>query len=222
MIHIDLPDLTIDTVDSKPARGPDAMVRLSQGQYSGDEQVIDVHATQVLLIAERMGLIPARDESADRTIARLSRQLRLLFGRIQQHASDLGGISAAGHECVDEELAYASATYEIAREFVLQLDESTGTGDEVAPAAETDSYRERLAGVATQLRAMRDRYKTQAAADPTFAAGMLDMVLGLLEEGLDGDMAPSHAASHQVTPETGSTGQLFEGGPPARTGRDSS
>lgn len=128
MMNLNLPDLKVESIATAPAVGPDAMVRLSQGEYSGNEVLIDLHASQVLLIAERLGIVPVVDRDAQRTIARLSRQMRSLFERIQYLDDWLHRCSDTAHADLDYEQDYARATFEIAREFVLELpDRSAAT-----------------------------------------------------------------------------------------------
>jgi hypothetical protein len=121
--EVTLPELTL-----KPqplAEGVDVRDQLwelrCKDPYETHDDVVLIHPSQVVLLAERMGILPVIDEDAKHTIARLTRRLRLLADRIDCQHTDLLGVAEKGHECVDEELAYAEASYEIASEFIADL-----------------------------------------------------------------------------------------------------
>src|SRR5438067_2170846 len=83
--------------------------------------MVSMHPVQVRLVAERIGILSAIDPDSKRTIARLSRQLRILGDRIDRLHDNMLSVAERGHECVDEELAFAEASYELATEFLAQL-----------------------------------------------------------------------------------------------------
>lgn len=113
---ITLPNLQID----QDGTGPDAEVMLTQ-DFGGNNHMVTLHPSQVRLLAERMGLTAAPDDEARRIIARLSRQLRLLHDRIDELDDMMLDISARGHENVEVECEFSSASLALAREFVAEL-----------------------------------------------------------------------------------------------------
>lgn len=138
MIHI--PNLTID----RDGDGPDVQVMLTQ-DFGGNEHMVSLHPSQVKVLAERMGIL-APDADAQRTIARLSRQLRLLADRIDRMDTMLLGIGEKGRECVEEECAYSAASLELAQEFLADLHAVTSQPQaDKTNAARQQRYRDRQA-----------------------------------------------------------------------------
>jgi hypothetical protein len=116
---IEVPSLKID----RDGDGPDTLVCLQQeGMALAGEQVVYLHPTQIRLLAERMGLLaPGSNIDADRTIARLCRQIRTLANRIEYLDDWLHTCSDTAHADLDYEQTYSQATWEIALEFVKDL-----------------------------------------------------------------------------------------------------
>lgn len=114
---IDIPNIKIEyDLDG----GPDQQVLLEQ-DWVGNVDRVSLHPSQVRLIAERMGVLPPSDIESQRTIARLCRQMRLLQERIQRLDKFLCITASAGHENLDEELAFSGATLDLVNEFILEL-----------------------------------------------------------------------------------------------------
>lgn len=112
---IQIPNLTID----RDGDGPDVEVMLTQ-DFGGNEHMVTLHPSQVRVLCERMGLL-APDAEAQRTIARLSRQMRLLLERIDQLDDWLNQASQRGHEDLSMETTYSFASWEMANEFCKEL-----------------------------------------------------------------------------------------------------
>ena len=112
---IQIPNLEIDC-DSDD---PDTQVMLTQ-DFGGNTSMVTLHPSQVKLLAERMGLL-LPDAEAQRTIARLSRQLRVLTERIKYLDEWLHAHSDASNADLSYERAYSFATWELANEFCADL-----------------------------------------------------------------------------------------------------
>lgn len=112
---IDLLNLSID----RDGTDPDAHVSLTQ-DIGGNEHTVYLHPCQVRLLAERMGLL-VPDVEAQRTIARLSRQMRTLLDRINHLDDWLHTQSDTAYADLSYEQTYSMATWELAREFVADL-----------------------------------------------------------------------------------------------------
>lgn len=129
---IDIPNLKID----RDGQDPDTNVMLEQDDGCGNVQRVYLHPVQIRLLAERMGLLaPSSNIEADRTIARLCRQMRVLYGRIDQLDDWLNQVAQRGHENLDMETTYSLATWELANEFVKDLpgNEQAAQEREAAP-----------------------------------------------------------------------------------------
>lgn len=100
----------------------DGSVNLEQGAGCGEVSRITLHPIHVRLLAEEAGLLaPSSNIGADRTIARLCRQMRVLHSRIDQLDDWINAAAQRGHEDLDAETAYSLATWEIATEFLAEL-----------------------------------------------------------------------------------------------------
>lgn len=112
-MHDDIPELRIQPMD----QGSPLLLLEQDG--GGNVDRIAVHPIHVRYMAERLGLAESSDLDAHRTIARLSRRLRLLTGRIVELADQLDGFSDA----LEREKAhvYARATADLAEEFCAEL-----------------------------------------------------------------------------------------------------
>lgn len=163
---IRLPNLTID----RDGTDPDAEVMLTQ-DFGGNEHMVSLHPCQVRLLFERMGMLAASSNpESDRTIARLSRQMRLLLDRINTLDDWLNQAQQRGHEDLAEETAFSFSTWEMANEFCKELPGNAG----VTPAAPLP------ASVATAANVSPDRNpitplspvgKSEEQALPLFAEG---------------------------------------------------
>jgi hypothetical protein len=102
-------------------------VQLEQEAGFGEVSRIELHPIHVRLLAEQVGILaPSSNIEADRTIARLCRQMRILLQRIDQLDNWLNETAQQGHEDLTMETAYSLATWELATEFVTELPTLTG------------------------------------------------------------------------------------------------
>lgn len=107
-------------------------IELEQGAGCGDVSRITLHPIHLRMLAEKTGLLaPSMNIDAGRTIARLSRQMRLLLDRINTLDDWLNQAAQRGHEDLAEETTYSFATWEMANEFCKELPGNAG----VTPAA---------------------------------------------------------------------------------------
>jgi hypothetical protein len=115
----------------------DKMINLEQDMGCGEVSRICLHPIHLRLLAEEAGILPPSSNiEADRTIARLSRQLRILFDRIDRLDDWLNAAAQRGHEDLEMETTYSFATWELANEFVADLPGSaTSATPTAAPAA---------------------------------------------------------------------------------------
>jgi hypothetical protein len=112
---IEIPNLTID----RDGTDPDTQVMLTQ-DFGGNTSMVTLHPCQVKLLAERMGIL-APDAEAQRTIARLSRQMRVLLERINHLDDWLHTQSDTARADLSYEQTYSMATWELAHEFCADL-----------------------------------------------------------------------------------------------------
>jgi hypothetical protein len=101
-------------------------VQLEQDAGCGEVARVTLHPIHVRLLAEEAGILaPSSDLEANRTIARLCRQMRVLHDRISQLDDLLNSVAQRGHEDLEAEMAYSVATWELAHEFLMQLPNAT-------------------------------------------------------------------------------------------------
>ena len=127
-LSIHIPDLKIDYDQTGD---PDETVTLTQ-DWGGNTSIVSLHPSQVRLIAEHIGVLPVGDLEAQRTIARMSRQLRNVYARLHQLDQWLWQTQAKGHEDLDMETTHSMATLEILTEYLDMLPD--GYGIEGPPA----------------------------------------------------------------------------------------
>jgi hypothetical protein len=101
----------------------DGSINLEQECGLGEVSRITLHPIHLRLLAEEVGLVPTSDPEANRTIARLSRQMRTLLQRIGQLDDWLNAAAQRGHEDLQDECTYSLATWELAREWAAELPE---------------------------------------------------------------------------------------------------
>ena len=107
-------------------------IELEQDAGSGEVHRICLHPIHLRMLAEQTGLMaPSSNVEADRTIARLSRQMRTLHDRIDRLDDWIREKAAKGHEDLEAESIFSFATWELANEFVTDLPGNA----EVTPAA---------------------------------------------------------------------------------------
>ncbi len=97
-------------------------INLEQDGGCGEVDRIALHPIHLRLLLEETGLLaPSSNIEADRTIARLCRQMRILLDRINTLDDWLNEAAARGHEDLEAETTYSFATWELASEFVYDL-----------------------------------------------------------------------------------------------------
>lgn len=100
----------------------DGGVNLEQDAGCGEVSRITLHPIHVRLLAEEAGILaPSSNIEADRTIARLCRQMRTLHDRINFLDDWLHHQSDDEHADLSYEQTYSMATWEIANEFLKDL-----------------------------------------------------------------------------------------------------
>jgi hypothetical protein len=101
-------------------------IDLEQDMGCGEVARVTLHRMHLRHLAEQAGLIPASaHENPDQVIARLGRQLRALFDRINTLDEWLRQAASRGHEDLSDECTYSFCTWEMAMEFVTDLDAVT-------------------------------------------------------------------------------------------------
>lgn len=117
-------ELIAEWVDDSQGRA----IMLTQPADNYDEPgSVLIHPWQLRAVCEQFGIIAA-DQQAAKTIAMLERRMLVLNERIAHLAHYLRNHSDHNHANLDYELTYATATADIAAEFVAELDsENIGT-----------------------------------------------------------------------------------------------
>lgn len=97
-------------------------INLEQSGGCGEVDRVFLHRIHIRLLAEESGLLaPTSNLEADRTIARLCRQIRILHHRINTLDDWLNQAAQKGHEDLSEETAYSFASWELSSEFCTEL-----------------------------------------------------------------------------------------------------
>ncbi len=108
-------------------KGPAILLSQQEGSYDEPTTVL-IHPWQLRAVCEKFGLFPTSDPQGAKTIATLSRRLLVLRDRIDHMAYWLANHSDSKHADLSYEQTYATATADIAAEFVAELDDAqTGT-----------------------------------------------------------------------------------------------
>jgi hypothetical protein len=108
-------------------------INLEQDTGCGEVDRVTLHPIHLRLLAEQAGILaPSSNIEADRTIARLCRQLRTLFERIDYLDDCLNREAQRGHADLEAETIYSFATWELANEFIKDLPQPA-----TAPTANT-------------------------------------------------------------------------------------
>ncbi len=115
----------------KIERTGDGLILLEQDDNSGNFISLAIHPIHLRHLAERFGLVCARDPQAQKTIATLTRRLRLLRDRIDHLGDYLTNCSDCSHANLDYELTYITATAALADEFCAELDDAGTVADGV-------------------------------------------------------------------------------------------
>jgi hypothetical protein len=147
----------------------DGSINLEQDCGLGEVSRITLHPIHLRLLAEEAGLVPASDLQANRTIARLSRQMRTLFQRIDQLDDWINAAAQRGREDLQDESTYSYATWELAREWVAELPDAVADG--VTAAAEHGTRMEETAPKAVPLNGPESGAVRKAGATARTEAG---------------------------------------------------
>lgn len=126
-----IPALTIEQLD--PSNG-DGLILLEQDS-GGNVDRVAIHPLHVRHLAEKFGLVSTCDLEATRTIATMTRRMRLLAERVQHLNGWLHEQSDTRHADLTYEQSYSQATAELAIEFCHELNErlnaSNGSAEKV-------------------------------------------------------------------------------------------
>lgn len=176
-------------------------ITLEQDAGTGEVHYVTLHQLQLRMLAEQAGILPARDGKChseamahawQAQATRLARQLRTLSERIDRQHTQLLWVAEKGRECVDEECAYAEATYELAQEFVADLPPTMQEPSDTPAVAELDALRGRLRSTAAYFEQLLREHGE--VADKAFVVDMLQLVLDLVREHLAGRDGPMPSA----------------------------
>ena len=114
-----IPALTIEQLDPSNS---DGLILLEQDSCGNVDRVA-IHPLHVRHLAEKFGLVPTCGLEAARTIATITRRMRLLAERVQHLNDWLREQSDTRHADFTYEQTYSQATADLATEFCLELDE---------------------------------------------------------------------------------------------------
>lgn len=169
-------------------------INLEQDAGAGEVHYVTLHSLHLRMLAEQAGLLPARDGNChsdsmanawQAQATRLARQLRRLSERIDKQHTQLLYIAEKGRECVDEECAYAEASYELAKEFVGDLDALPEVPAVVTvTTAANDSQCARLLGIVDFADRLRRDHGDTMRGDAAMLWNTLDLVIGNVREAI--------------------------------------
>lgn len=117
MLIADNPGLKIERADDGNGN---SLITLVQDEGCGQIDRVALHPIHVHYLAEHMGLLEMADQQSQRTIVALKRRLETLFDRIDFLHDWLCNHSDTRHADLTFEQTYATATLDIAREFMLE------------------------------------------------------------------------------------------------------
>ena len=123
----------IGDLTNELAHSDDGCQIMLEQDSCGNIDRVEIHAIHVRHLAEKLGLTNLADPHAQRTIASLTRRIRVLADRIDSLHDHLMNFSDTRHADFTWEQTYSKATLDIADEFCADLDEA-----EVATVAATD------------------------------------------------------------------------------------
>ena len=121
-------NLTIEVIDDADGR----LIMLEQDSCGNIDRVA-LHSIHVRYLAEKFALTNLADPHARRTIASLTRRIRVLAERVESLHDHLMNFSDTKHADFTWEQTYSKATLDIADVFLADLDEV-----EAATVAATD------------------------------------------------------------------------------------
>lgn len=102
-------------------------IRLENESVTGDSYAVDIHLLHLRYIAEKLGLVrdmSASEADALRMVDKLARRIKLLAERINHLGEYLSLYSDSAHADLSYEQTYATATADLADEFVREIEES--------------------------------------------------------------------------------------------------
>ena len=102
--------------------GDDDQLWIEQ-DFSGTVNSVSLHRIHLRYLAEKLGLVSTTDGQALKTIATLTRRMKVLQFRIGHLADFLAQYSDHAHADLDYETDYARCTADLADEFCAELDE---------------------------------------------------------------------------------------------------
>lgn len=117
MLTADIPGLKIERADDENG---ESLITLEQDDGCGNIESVVLHPIHVRYLAERMGLLDMADQQSQKTIVALKRRLETLFDRIGFLHNYLCNHSDSQHADLTFEQTYATATLDIAHEFMLE------------------------------------------------------------------------------------------------------
>lgn len=130
-----IPELRIERIDD----GKGAALILLEQDSGGNLDRIALHPIHLRYLAEKTGLLELADQQSQKTIVALKRRLETLFDRVDFMHNFLCNHSDSKHADLTFEQTYATATLDIAREFMVEsgIDPVSATADGVANASAT-------------------------------------------------------------------------------------
>lgn len=128
-----IPALTIEQLDPSNSGG---LIVLEQ-DTCGNVDRVALHPLHVRHLAEKFGLVSTCDPDAAKTIATMTRRMRLLTERVQHLNGWLHDQSDTRHADFTYEQSYSQATADLAAEFCHELDERFNASNGSAEQART-------------------------------------------------------------------------------------
>ena len=114
-----IPDLKFERIEDGIGEG---LILLTQDD-NGDPGRVAIHPLHLRYLAETFGIVKANDAETYRTIATMTRRMRLLADRVQHLNGWLHQQSDTRHADFTYEQSYSQATADLAAEFCHELDE---------------------------------------------------------------------------------------------------
>ena len=107
-------------------------IELEQDAGCGEINRICLHPIHLRMLAEQTGLVaPSSNIDGDRAIARLCRQMRILFDRIDRLDDMVRAAAERGHEDLDIETTFSFATWELAMPETTEATKSIRSPDQI-------------------------------------------------------------------------------------------
>ena len=130
-----IPELRIERIDD----GKGAALILLEQDSGGNLDRIALHPIHLRYLAEKTGLLELADQQSQKTIVALKRRLETLFDRIDFMHNYLCNHSDSKHADLTFERTYATATLDIAHEFMVEsgINPVSATADGVANESAT-------------------------------------------------------------------------------------